>query len=229
MHWLFEAKKRYGLIILNFMVTSNHVHLLVFDSGNKKTIAKSMQLIAGRTAQEFNQRKNRNGAFWQDRYHATAVESGDHLRQCIVYIDMNMIRAGVVSHPSEWEFSGYNEIQRPKRRYSLIDQQRLQSIAGSGNEEGFQTSHQCWVEEAVRINSHQRENLWTESIAVGSKSFVETLKEELGYRARGRRINESESGSGSELREHVSDYRADFDAGNGGLSQNNSHVWNESC
>jgi putative transposase len=31
--WLFEAKKRYGLCILNFMVTSNHIHLMVFDNG----------------------------------------------------------------------------------------------------------------------------------------------------------------------------------------------------
>jgi len=27
---------------------------------------------------------------------------------------MNMVRAGVVAHPSEWEFCGYNEIQEPK-------------------------------------------------------------------------------------------------------------------
>ncbi len=74
LYWLFEAQKRYGLSILNFMVTSNHIHLLVCDSGDNKTIAQSIQLIAGRTAQEFNQRKGRNSAFWQDRYHATAVE-----------------------------------------------------------------------------------------------------------------------------------------------------------
>ena len=34
-----------------------------------------MQLIAGRTAQEYNQRKGRQGAFWDDRYHATAIEA----------------------------------------------------------------------------------------------------------------------------------------------------------
>jgi putative transposase len=34
-----------------------------------------MQLIAGRVGQEYNQRKGRRGAFWEDRYHATAVGS----------------------------------------------------------------------------------------------------------------------------------------------------------
>jgi len=38
------------------------------------------------------------------RYHATAVESGGHLTRCMVYIDTNMVRAGVVSHPAMWPF-----------------------------------------------------------------------------------------------------------------------------
>lgn len=35
--WLFEAKKRYGLSVLNYTVTSNHVHLLVADDGDRET------------------------------------------------------------------------------------------------------------------------------------------------------------------------------------------------
>ncbi len=54
---LYEAKKRYKLTVLNYIVTSNHIHLLVQDKG-KNEIASSMQLIVGRTAQEYNQRKN---------------------------------------------------------------------------------------------------------------------------------------------------------------------------
>jgi len=72
-------------------VTSNHIHLLVVDS-DKDVIPNSLQLIAGRTAQEFNKRKKRKGAFCDDRYHATVIESGEHLLRCIVYIDLNMVR-----------------------------------------------------------------------------------------------------------------------------------------
>ena len=107
LYWLWEAKKRFGLTILNYIVTSNHIHLLVQD-GYKQEVAKSMQLIAGRTAQEFNRRKNRKGAFWEDRYHATAVESVAYLIKCIVYIDLNMVRAGVVQSPTECLQSGFN-------------------------------------------------------------------------------------------------------------------------
>ncbi len=37
MSWLFEAKKRYRLRVLNYMATSNHIHLLVFDSGERES------------------------------------------------------------------------------------------------------------------------------------------------------------------------------------------------
>jgi putative transposase len=82
LQWLFEAKKRYGLSVLSYMVTSSHIHLLVKDDGERDVIPNSIQLIAGRTGQEFNQRKNRKGAYWGDRYHATAVETDRHLIQC---------------------------------------------------------------------------------------------------------------------------------------------------
>jgi REP-associated tyrosine transposase len=82
--------------MLNHMVTSNHIHLLVKSTG-PNVIAQSMQLIAGRSAQEYNQRKERQGVFWEDRYHATAIEADEHLHRCVVYIELNMVRAGVVS------------------------------------------------------------------------------------------------------------------------------------
>ncbi|MBI3620994.1 MAG: transposase, partial [Nitrospirae bacterium] len=99
--WLADARRRFGLRVLNYVVTSNHIHLLVWDSG-EGAIPNSLQLVAGRTAQEFNQRKGRKGAFWEDRYHATAVETDGHLIRCLVYMDLNMVRAGVVAHPAEW-------------------------------------------------------------------------------------------------------------------------------
>ena len=100
MHWLFEAKKRFGLCILNYTVTSNHVHLLAYDTGNgKRIIPKSIQLIAGKTGQEFNKRKSRKRAYLQDSCYATTVATDDHLIRCIIYIDMKMVRAGVVKHP----------------------------------------------------------------------------------------------------------------------------------
>jgi hypothetical protein len=38
------------------------------------------------------------------------MQSGSHLSRCLFYIDMNMVRAGVVTHPFEWAFGGAAEL-----------------------------------------------------------------------------------------------------------------------
>ena len=188
MDWLFEAKKRFNLSVLNYMVTSNHIHLLVYDINGRDVISKSMQLIAARTGQEYNIRKQRKGAFWEDRYHATAIEQNNHLNRCLVYIDLNMVRAGVVDHPSQWPFCGYNEIQNPPYRYRIIDLDSLIRLLGFNDLQELQSTHNRWVEATLQTPESGRENHWTESIASGSKSFVEEVKKSLGFKAKGKSV-----------------------------------------
>ena len=210
MQWLFEAKRRYGLTILNYIVTSNHIHLLVKDTAGHCSISKSLQLVAGRTAQEYNQRKNRQGSFWQDRYHAVAIESGDHFIHCLVYIDMNMVRAGVVDHPARWAYSRYNEIQNPRRKCILISYDVLMKLSGFTDYYEFQNAHRGWIEAALDQPNSGRDPHWTDSIAVGSKAFVHSIQNKLGTKTKGRKVRQFDSGF--ELREPLFDYIRHFDA-----------------
>ena len=221
-HWLYEARKRYGLCVLNYIVTSNHVHLLVVDT-EKDVIAKSLQLVAGRTAQEFNQRKKRKGAFWEDRYHATAVETDEHLAKCIVYIDLNMVRAGVVRHPSEYRLSGFNEIQNPPKRYAVIDNTALLDLFSIDNQVRFRKEHKQWVEAELIADVVKRKSLWSESIAIGSEEFIEKIQLQLGLRAKGRSVvSENE---GSVLKESPAPYNTLFDGKKSVLRPDNSYFW----
>jgi hypothetical protein len=208
------------------VVTSNHVHLLVRDGQKREVIPETIQLIAGRTGQEYNQRKDRKGAFWEDRYHATAVEADLHLIQCMVYIDLNMVRAGVVSHPSEWPFCGYNEIQNPRQRYSLIDHKALTNLFNIGSLDELKRTYTGWVKETLEGQGRARQPRWTESIAVGSEAFIRETKEKLGIKAMGREVI---GASGSyELREPEIPYEAHFSPENDDLRQENAFFWDES-
>ena len=203
---LFEAKKRFQLSILNFIVTSNHIHLIVSDQKGDSTISSAMRLIAGRTGQEYNRRKGRKGAFWEDRYHATAIESGDHLWRCMVYIDLNMVRAGAVDHPSKWKWSGYNEIQKPKQRYQVIDQQALRRLLYVETNEELGQIHRRWVESEVKKSSARIDH-YSSAIAVGSQEFVKMVQEELKVRAKGRDVSKTAEDQ-YQLRESMSPYLA---------------------
>jgi REP element-mobilizing transposase RayT len=225
LQWLFEAKKRFGLSVLNYIVTSNHIHLLVRDSGGRDVIPNSIQLIAGRTGQEFNQRKKRKGAYWEDRYHATAVETDSHLVQCLLYIDVNMVRAGVVRHPSEWPFTGYNEIQAPRERYALVDYEGLRALLNFRRMEDLAEAYRGWIEETIRADGLLRQGKWSESIAVGSESFVMTTKEKLGIKAKGREVV-GEDGSYM-LRESAAPYSSILGHENDGLRLENTYFWDD--
>ena len=226
LQWLFEAKKRFNLSILNYTVTSNHVHLVIRDGQEREAIPEAMQLVAGRTGQEYNQRKKRKGAFWEDRYHATAVEADSHLIECLVYVDLNMVRAGVVTYPLEWPFCGYNEIQKPRQRYSLIDYGSLMGLFDIKNRNELKEIYRGWLEEAMTRQSRGRERGWTESIAVGNETYVRETKEKLGIRAMGREII---GANGSyELRDPEISYNGNFDPENGDLRQENTFFWDKS-
>jgi putative transposase len=186
-HWLFQARKRYGLSILNYIATSNHVHLLVKDLGHGE-IPRSMRLIAGRMAQEYNQRKSRKGAFWEGRYFATAVASDQHLIRCLVYIDLNMVRAGVVAHPAQWKVCGFGEIQSSPQRYRIVDQQALCSLTQTPGTQALRTAHKHWVDTSLGRGKPEREPAWTESIAVGPREYLERVQSLLGPRAYHRSI-----------------------------------------
>ncbi len=222
LYWLFEAKKRYGLCVLNYIVTSNHVHLLVVDT-EERTIPKSLQLIAGRTAQEFNARKNRKGSFWEDRYHATAVDTDSHLAKCMVYIDLNMVRAGVVSHPSEYRSGGYNEIQSPPKRYGIINRKMLLDYFSMQDENRFLEEYSNWIAGELKNNNLARNQDWSESIAVGRKTFTVDIQQQLASRAQNRSIvsvNDS-----TVLKEPENSYSTVFGAKKGTLSPKNVYFW----
>jgi putative transposase len=89
---------------------------------------------------------------------------------------MNMVRAGVVEHPSHWEFCGYREIQNPRKRKGIIEFDRLVSLLGFENYDDLKDAHYKWVESAIQTDNRDKENKWTQNIAVGSKSFIEKMK-----------------------------------------------------
>ncbi len=117
-----ERLGRFPVSLLGYCLTSNHVHLLLqIQGGDPRILAQFMQTLEGDFAQAYNLRKGRSGAYWSDRYHAVMVERGEHLWRCLRYIDLNMVRAGVVREPAEWAWCGYGELVGLRRRYRVVD------------------------------------------------------------------------------------------------------------
>jgi putative transposase len=180
-----EALAEHQVCLLNYTLTSNHVHLLLqATQESTRDVSRLMQVVQGQHAQAYNRRRGRHGAYWEDRFHATMIENGSHLWQCLVYIDLNMVRAGVVQHPREWEWTGYHELMGRRKRYRLIELDRVLAAVGAGNLAEFRAHYHHSIEERLACGAMKREPQWTESLAVGSQGFVAQVGSDLVHRRR---------------------------------------------
>jgi putative transposase len=78
-----EHLGRFDVALLDYCITSNHVHL-VLDAAEREEISGLMREVAGEFARYYNRRKERTNAFWGDNFHATLVEGGDYLWRCLL-------------------------------------------------------------------------------------------------------------------------------------------------
>ncbi len=170
-----EASIKYSMSVLDYMVTSNHVHLLIF-SPDTDTLSEAMQFIQGTTAQDYNRRKRREGAYWAGRFHPTLIQSGSHFSRCLFYIGLNMVRTGVIHHPSEWRCCGYHELTGRRQRYRIVDKEKLLKILSmSIDPDVFYKWYKITMESSLRSDIMQRQAIWTECSAVGDKEWIEQL------------------------------------------------------
>ncbi len=96
-----------------------------------------------------------------------------------MYIDLNMVRAKVVKHPSKWEHGGYHEIVKPKKRYQIIKRGEVSRLLGL-EEDDLSKSYQRWIREAIKKGNLSRDSVWSTELAVGDNGFIEKIKKGVG-------------------------------------------------
>ncbi len=168
---LFKMKKRYKLDVLNYIITSNHVHLLV-KIKNGKEISDGLRFLHGRVGQWYNLRAKCSGAFWSDRFHATRIQSGKHLGACLFYIDLNMLRAGVVRHPAEWKYGSFNEFVEKTQRCCIINKDELLKSLQISNFEDFKKWYILTLDDKLGGIASSRQKFWSKAIAVGDEDWL---------------------------------------------------------
>lgn len=90
----------------SYVLMSNHVHLLVTPE-EASGLPRMMQALGRRYAQYFNRRHTRTGTLWEGRYRATVIQTERYLLACMVYIDLNPVRAGMVARPADYPWSSH--------------------------------------------------------------------------------------------------------------------------
>ena len=103
---LTEQARKLQVEIHAYVLMGNHFHLLATPQ-TQDGLPLMMQSVGRSYVRYFNRRHQRSGTLWEGRYRSTIVQSERYLLACMVYIDLNPVRAGMVVGAGDWRWSSH--------------------------------------------------------------------------------------------------------------------------
>ena len=106
LEWLHQAAEKYGASVHAYVLMSNHVHLLA-TGAEKGALGRMMQSLGRRYVRHVNSSYRRTGTLWEGRYKSSLIDSDRYLLACYRYIELNPVRANIVTLPGEYRWSSF--------------------------------------------------------------------------------------------------------------------------
>ena len=103
-HLLLEAKQKHPFGIHHYCLMNTHFHLVV-SIPKVEHFSKALKLIKSRYTWWVNQKKNRSGSIWRERFRGMLIENERYLNVCGQYVEWNPVKAGMCHHPVDWPYS----------------------------------------------------------------------------------------------------------------------------
>ena len=109
--------REFKVAVHSYVLMGNHFHLLATPE-TETGLPQMMQAVGRRYVRHFNTRQQRTGTLFEGRYRSTLIQAERYLLACMVYIDLNPVRAGMVSEPAQYPWSSH-------RHYAGVANDRL--------------------------------------------------------------------------------------------------------
>ena len=104
---LHEWKERLECKVYAYCLMANHVHIIIDPGSDRKNLALLMKRIAGRQTRHVNRLSNRSGMLWEGRYKSSPICVNEYLLACSRYVELNPVRAGIVTEAEAYRWSSY--------------------------------------------------------------------------------------------------------------------------
>ena len=128
-----DAATKYACAVHAYVLMPNHVHLLVSPQ-RAGGVALLMQDVGRRYVRIFNDRHSRTGTLWEGRYKAAMIDSEQYLLVCQRYIELNPVRAGLVTGPADYRWTSYRHYAHGIRNPLVTAHELVQRLALNDDE-----------------------------------------------------------------------------------------------
>ena len=103
---LSESANRHSVAVHAYVLMGNHFHLLVTPS-LAESLPRFMQALGRAYVRYFNNLHDRSGTLWEGRYRAAVLQAETHLLACMVLLDLNPVRTGLVAQAQDYPWSSH--------------------------------------------------------------------------------------------------------------------------
>ena len=175
---LYEAKCKYDCRIYAYVLMTNHVHLLL-EPSRQGSLGQILQYVGRRYVRYINNRHGRSGTLWEGRFKSAIVSRDNYLIMCSRYIELNPLRAGIVSRPGDYIWSSYRFHAEGKRE-QLVDDDPLYAGLGSTQSERQQRYKQ-WIASSLSDNElHSIRTATQKGTVIGNQRFERVIESTTG-------------------------------------------------
>jgi len=181
-------KKELKFKLYHLCLMSNHIHFLI-EPTVEGSLPKIMMRLTLAYSSYFNKKYGGVGHVWQGRYKSSLIDKEDYFIWCGLYIELNPVRAKLVTQPEDWRWSSYNfyafgEIDPLIENLIDVDPYYLQLGSSPGErQKRYRQNIEGVMEE--RFLKDIREKL-NEGV-FGNLNFIKEMKEKFKIRSlRGR-------------------------------------------
>ena len=182
-----ENARKFQVDLHAYVLMSNHFHLLVTPA-TAEGLPLLMQAVGRRYVRYFNQLQGRTGTLWEGRYRSTLIQADRYLLACMVYMDLNPVRAGMAATAADypWSSHGHYAGLRPDR---LVTPHPLYWSLGN-----TPFAREAAYAELVKagVSSQQQQALTDSALrgwALGEADYVEDLQKRTA-----RRVSKAKAG-----------------------------------
>lgn len=188
LRWLRESAGRYKVDIHAYVLMTNHIHILA-TAHNTDGITRMMQYIGRHYVPYINHTYGTSGSIWEGRYKASLIHDEEYLLTCMRYIELNPVRANMVSTPGQYRWSSYHsngqgkddELVEPHAMYLALGKNKPTRM------EAYRALFQSHLDKGVLDDIR---SAWQTGTPLGNEYFRQQieakLKLKVGHARRGR-------------------------------------------
>jgi putative transposase len=184
---LAEQSLKWRCEVHAYVLMTNHFHLLLTPS-LRDSAANMMKHLGQRYVQYINRTYRRSGTLWEGRFRSCLAQDQAYVLTCQRYIELNPVRANMVSDPSDYPWSSYRSNAFGESNPLLIPHPDYLALGANGDDRQRHYRHlfDAHLDEQAVADIRSATN---GNYVLGNKRFQDEIEKMLG-----RRVTRGKSG-----------------------------------